>query len=125
MEYSDQLLSSNLTFHVVDEDSTESQYTFSDLNYLSVEDHGNDILELGLDFTAEHSDFGNMQMITFPILSIESDLLQSGAVTLSTGASAVKLEAIGGDNIAASLDADGDGTYDLTLPSWTWSTLVD
>jgi len=123
--FNDKLTSSNLSFDVIAADTSESSYDFSNLSYKSVEDDSSNTFKLTLDFIANHSEVGHMQLVTEPVLSVESGLLQSGAATFTTGSSTVQFEGIGGNNIRVLLDTDNNGTYETVLSDTTWNALMD
>ena len=119
--FQDHLTSSNLSYDVTASDASVSTYDFSNLSFVSTEDGVNNTSVLAINFIADHSDIGEMQMVTDTALTLESSVLQSGEVVFTTGTSSLKLEAEGNDNIDVSLDLDGNSTYDVTLSSTTWS----
>jgi hypothetical protein len=123
--FKDQLTSSNLSYVVTASDNSESSYNFSDISYQTITDYANDDYMLGLDFSAEHSSFGDIHLVTEPKLSIESGLLESGEIVFTTGTSALLLEATGGDNVTVSIDVDNNGSTDFEIPSTTWSQLTE
>ena len=119
--FQDHLTSSNLSYDVTASDASVSTYDFSNLSFVSTEDGVNNTSVLAINFIADHSDIGEMQMVTDTALTLESSVLQSGEVVFTTGTSSLLLEAVGNDNIDVSLDLDGNSTYDVTLSSTTWS----
>lgn len=91
-------------------------YTFSDLYYDLREDIIDESLDADLDFTAEVSGIGEIQVITDPILEYDTDgLLQDGMMTVLSGNSALSMVATGNDTVDISLDANNDGTYEFTI----------
>ncbi|RVU84319.1 hypothetical protein EOL70_12590 [Leucothrix sargassi] len=119
--YYDDLSSTNLSFDVTAPDASESSYDFSGISVTSSENTATDNTQIGMNFIAEHSEFGDMALSTDPVLGLESSVLQSGEAIFTTGTSSLLLEAVGNDNIDIYLIFDND--IDVFIGSTTWSGL--
>lgn len=119
------MTSSDLIIDSKDADSGEvKSYAFSDLSYDIQENTTSEMYSTDLDFTADITDIGYLQLTTTDALTFNSaEVLQSGAVTVSTGSSAVKAVAQGSDVIEVSLDTDNDGDFEFST-STTWSSIA-
>ena len=118
--------STNLVIDSVSATSGETTtYDFSDIYYDLQEDIIDESLKSDLDFTADITNIGDLQMTTEPALAYDTDdLLQSGTITVTTGNSSAKMVAIGGNDVEISLDPNNDGYYDYTVSS-TWAVIAD
>lgn len=116
--------STNLLVDSIDASSSSvTSYSFSDLFIERKEDTSDESSVADLDFTAEISDIGDIQVTTDTALVTDSSgLLQSGDLVTTTGNSSIKMVAIGNDNVELSLDYDNDGSYDGSV-STTWASV--
>ena len=118
--------STNLVIDSVDATSgVTTTYDFSDIYYDLQEDIIDESLKTDLDFIAEITDIGDLQMTTDPELVYDTnEILQSGTITITTGNSSAKMVALGDNSVEVSLDANNDGYYEINVPS-TWTNLYD
>ena len=116
--------STSLIIDSVDASSgATTSYVFSDLYYDLREDIIDESLRSDLDFTADITNIGDLQMTTDPALVYDTnEVLQSGTVTVTTGNSSARMVATGDNNIEISLDIDNDGNYDVNVPT-TWTNI--
>lgn len=96
-------------------------YTFSDLYYDIREDIIDESIQSDIDFTAEITDIGDIQVTTDPALVYDTNsVLQSGTLTATTGNSSAKMTATGNDNVTISVDTNNDGDFEFNVNT-TWS----
>lgn len=110
--------STNLTIDNSDADSgAVTTYTFSDIYFDFQEDTDNGSQKNDLDFTADITGIGDLQLTTDPeLIYDENEDLQAGAMVATTGNSSIKITATGNDVVTVDLDVNNDGNYDLTIP---------
>lgn len=118
--------STDLVIDSVDATSgVATTYDFSNIYYDLQEDIFDKSLKTDLDFIAEITDIGDLQMTTDPELVYDTnEILQSGTITITTGNSSAKMVALGNNSVEISLDANNDGYYEINVPS-NWTNLYE
>lgn len=98
-------------------------YTFSDIYFDIREDIIDESLQSDLDFTADITGIGDLEITTDPALVYDTDsVLQSGTMTASTGNSSARMVASGDDDVTISIDTDNDGNFEFNVDT-TWSVV--
>jgi hypothetical protein len=117
--------STNLQFDEIAVSEAVTNYTFSDFYYNLQEDTADEDLRSTMDFTANITGIGDIDVITNPMLQFDDiGTLLSGTGFVTTGNSVARMVATGGDDIEISLDPENDGVYESPI-STTWATIHD
>lgn len=116
--------STNLMLDSTNVSDVTTNYSFSDIFYDLKEDLSDESLQSNIDFTANITGIGDIELMTNPVLQFDNEgTLLSGTGYVTTGNSKAQMSATGNDTVSIALDADNDGMYETSIPT-TWCVLL-